>query len=490
MRKNRFLTRLSSGSLAVALAVAVAVTAGVTAGGALLIGGVSHATPRTATPVFRVPTAATATSTTLTTTPASPVAQGTTVTLTAAITPAAATGTVQFKDGTTPIGNPVNVTNGKASGTISTLAAGSHQLTAAFTPTNATLFSPSTSPAVTFVVNAPAGATATSTALTTSPASPVAQGSTVTLTATVTPSTAAGTVQFKDGTTNVGNAVNVTNGTASGATSTLAAGSHQLTAVFTPTNAATFSPSTSPAVTFVVTAPGAAATSTALTTSPASPVAQGNPVKLTAAIAPSTAAGTVQFKDGTADIGNPVNVTNGKASTTTSTLTVGSHQLTAEFTPTNAATFSPSTSPAVTFVVGAPVVATDTTTTLTVVPNNIPIPQGVPVLLKATVVPDNAAGTVQFQDGTTALGAPVPVTLGSSILITSAMTSGTHSLTAVFTPTNPAAFAPSTSSAESLTMTGPVAEALLEEIIITVQELIQDILDDDPSDDPDRRVAR
>ncbi|MGH3886883.1 MAG: Ig-like domain-containing protein [Pseudonocardiaceae bacterium] len=478
MRKNRFLTRVSSGFLVVAVA----------AGGALLIGGVSNATPRASTPVITVPTAATATSTTLTTAPASPVAQGTKVTLTATVTPTTATGTIQFKDGEANLGNPVTVANGKASGTTSTLTVGSHQLTAVFTPTNPALFSPSTSPAVTFVVTGPAAATATSTALTTAPASPVAQGSTVTLTATVTPTTATGTVQFKDGTTNIGNPVPVTNGKASGTTSTLTAGSHQLTAVFAPTDPAAFGPSTSPAVTFVVNGAGAATTSTALTTSPASPVAQGNPVTLTATVAPSTAAGTVQFKDGTTNIGNPVNITNGTASTTTSTLTVGDHSLTAEFTPSNAANFSPSTSPAVTFVITAPIVAKTTTTTLTVFPS-FPVPQGVPVLLKATVVPDNAAGTIQFQDGTTALGAPVPVVLGSAVLITPALTPGTHSLTAVFTPADPAAYAPSTSPAESLTVTEPVGSALLERILIEVQEIIESVLDGDRSD-PDRPVLR
>jgi Bacterial Ig-like domain (group 3) len=74
------------------------------------------------------------TSTALTASPASPVAQGTPVTPTAAVTPAKAAGTVQFKDGTTNVGTPLTITNGKASRTISTLAAGSHQLTTVFTP--------------------------------------------------------------------------------------------------------------------------------------------------------------------------------------------------------------------------------------------------------------------------------------------------------------------------------------------------------------------
>jgi len=67
---------------------------------------------------------------------------------------------------------------------------------------------------------------ATSTALAVSPVSPVAQGALVTLTATITPSTAVGTVQFKDGSTDLGAPVTVSaNGTAAGSTSTLVLGS-------------------------------------------------------------------------------------------------------------------------------------------------------------------------------------------------------------------------------------------------------------------------
>lgn len=191
--------------------------------------------------------------------------------------------------------------------------------------------------------------TDTTTTLTTSPVSPVAQGAMVTLTATVTPATAPGAVQFKDGTADIGNPVTVSNGTVSGSTSKLTAGSRQLTAVFTPSDVAAFRTSTSPPVTFVVTGP--TDTKTALTTSPRSSVTQGTPVTLAARVTPKTAAGIVQFKDGTADLGTAVTVSNGTASETTVISTVGSRQLTAVFTPANPATFSPSTSPAVSLTV-------------------------------------------------------------------------------------------------------------------------------------------
>ncbi|HKR51010.1 MAG TPA: Ig-like domain-containing protein, partial [Pseudonocardiaceae bacterium] len=89
--------------------------------------------------------------------PASPVLQGTPVTLSVAVTPAEATGTVQFKDGTTNLGFPVLVRNGTASGTTSTLVVGAHQLSAVFSPTDPSAYGASTTPSVTFVVTVPTG---------------------------------------------------------------------------------------------------------------------------------------------------------------------------------------------------------------------------------------------------------------------------------------------------------------------------------------------
>ena len=281
---------------------------------------------------------AAATGTVLSTSAASPLAQDSPLTLTATVTPAAATGTVQFKDNSTNIGTPAPVSNGIAS-TPSTLAVGPHQLTAVFTPTNAMLYSPSTSPSVPFVIS---GATATSTTLSaSSTATPAVVGSTVTLGAAVTPAAAAGTVQFMDGATNIGDAVAVSNGNASQTTTTLAVGSHQLTAVFTPTTATLYGPSTSPAVTFVIAQ--ATATTTTLATSPTSPSIENTPMTMTATITPTAAVGNVQFRDGNTNIDGPVTVSNGTA-VRNATLGVGSHQLTAVFTPTNSAVYGASTS--------------------------------------------------------------------------------------------------------------------------------------------------
>lgn len=91
----------------------------------------------------------------------------------------------------------------------------------------------------------------TSTALGLAPTSPIASGASTTLTATVTPSSAVGAVQFKRGTTNIGAPVAVGAGTAA-YTGALPAGSHSLTAVFQPTDPNAFLTSTSEAASYVV----------------------------------------------------------------------------------------------------------------------------------------------------------------------------------------------------------------------------------------------
>jgi len=92
-----------------------------------------------------------------------------------------------------------------------------------------------------------------------------------------------------------------------------------------------------------------------------------------------------------------------------------------------------------------------TTTTLSVVSIPLPLGLGGFVLPIAHVTPFNAAGTVQFTDGTTNLGAPVPVAGGVAVGPLTALSPGTHSITAVFTPTNPAKFQPSTSNIVTVT---------------------------------------
>ncbi|MEV0066687.1 MULTISPECIES: Ig-like domain-containing protein [unclassified Amycolatopsis] len=178
----------------------------------------------------------------------------------------------------------------------------------------------------------------TSTSLAVSPASPATQGSPVTLTATVTPASAGGTVQFKDGAANLGSPVAVNGGTAALTTSALSAGSHSLTAVFTG-GSQNVGGSTSAAVTYQVNAPVATPTTTALSVTPSGTAQQFSTVTLNASVTPAGAAGSIQFTDGGANLGNPVALSGGTATLTTSTLGVGDHTFTAKFVPANAAAF-------------------------------------------------------------------------------------------------------------------------------------------------------
>jgi hypothetical protein len=296
------------------------------------------------------PTVAAGTTTMLTATP-SPATEGGAIALDATVSPSDAAGTVQFKDGTTDLGTPVAVTGGHASTTTSTLTAGSHDLSAVFTPTDPTSFNASTG-TFTEVVNS-STATSTTTALVVSGGN-TTPGSAATLTATVTPSAAVGPVAFYDNGSATPIAGTVTNPSPGQyvleVPSGFTAGNHSIVAVFTPTDLAAFQASQSAPQVFT-TQVVQATTTTALTVSPAGHQTGGSPSTLTAVVSPSSAAGKVQFKDGNANLGGQVTVSLGTAHLTTSTLAAGTHSLKAVFTPTDSAAFATSTSAAVAYSV-------------------------------------------------------------------------------------------------------------------------------------------
>jgi hypothetical protein len=92
--------------------------------------------------------------TTTTTLAANPttVAAGDPVALTATVSGAGAAGSVEFFDGATSLGT-ATVSGGTATKSVDTLAAGTHSVTAKFTPTDPNAFTSSTSDAVTVTVN-------------------------------------------------------------------------------------------------------------------------------------------------------------------------------------------------------------------------------------------------------------------------------------------------------------------------------------------------
>jgi hypothetical protein len=104
-----------------------------------------------------------------------------------------------------------------------------------------------------------------------------------------------------------------------------------------------------------------------------------------------------------------------------------------------------------------------TTTTTLNAPSTASV--GQTITLSATVSPSNAAGTVQFEVGGTAINGPQTVTNGSASTQTSFGAAGTESLSAVFTPTDSTAFTTSTGTA---TTTVTAAQVLTGTIPLAV----------------------
>ncbi|MFE9424494.1 Ig-like domain repeat protein [Kitasatospora sp. NPDC006697] len=201
-------------------------------------------------------------------------------------------------------------------------------------------------------------------------------------------------------------------------------------------------------VSTTVTPPAPGQTATALAVTPSGSATVGGSVTLTATVTPA-AAGSVQFMDGTTALGTPVTVAGGTASLSTTALALGAHSLSAVFTSTDSH-FLGSTSAASAYTV-SPKAAAPTTTALGVTPSGS-ASKGTAIQLTATVSPA-AAGTVQFMDGTTALGSPVTVSGGTALYSATSLAEGDHSLSAAFTPADATAFAASVSATVPLAIT-------------------------------------
>jgi hypothetical protein len=164
-------------------------------------------------------------------------------------------------------------------------------------------------------------------------------------------------------------------------------------------------------------------------------------------------AGSVHFFDGVTDLGAATSwdAATGAASITGVTPSVGSHSYTAVFTPTDATTYAPSTSNALTYsvVAGSSTIATSVGTIAPTVPTktNTPVVLGLSTVVSA-VGGSHPDGSVHFFDGTTDLGvaAFTPAT-GAATISGLSPAVGTHSYTAVFTPSDSTTYAPSTSPA-------------------------------------------
>jgi hypothetical protein len=152
---------------------------------------------------------------------------GNSLTFMANVTPASATGTVVFFDGPTPISGNLTLSSGTVSLTIPALSAGTHSITAQYS--GDANINPSTSAAWIQTVNKARTAV---TLVQAEDADGLKLGAPGTFMATVTPANATGSVVFFDGTTPISGAIALNNGAAVFTTSTLATGTHLISAQY------------------------------------------------------------------------------------------------------------------------------------------------------------------------------------------------------------------------------------------------------------------
>jgi hypothetical protein len=305
--------------------------------------------------------------------------------------------------------------------------------------------------------NAPPPAKTNTTTTLTSSINPSVFGQSVNFTAVVTgtggPPT--GTVQFKDGTNNLGTPVTLDitgKAVLSWSQLDVAGSPHAITAVYS--GDVNFNGSTSNAVSQTV---NPAQTTTVLTSAP-NPSVYGQSVTFTAVVTAKppgggTPVGTVQFKDGANNLGSPVTLDNtGTATLNSSTLDVAGspHSITAVYVDAVDKNYTGSTSLPVLQVV------TKANTTTAVSSNHNPSVHGQPVTFSATVsavAPGGGTptGTVQLVIDGTNVGSAVPLTGGSaSFPPISNLTTGSHTVAVIYSgDTN---FLPSTGTLPTQTV--------------------------------------
>jgi len=245
----------------------------------------------------------------------------------------------------------------------------------------------------------------------------------VTFTATITwsgPGTPTGTVSFADGAVQLCNSPVDNTAHATCAVPTLAAGSHSITASYSGDS--NFQSSTSAPLNQMV---NQASTSTSVTSS-LNPSVYLQTVTFTATVVPQFGGmptGTVNFKDGATLLCTSPVSNSGQAICTTSTLTAGSHSITASYLGDS--NFVGSTSSTLTQTVNK----SNTVTTLTSSLNPAKVKQT--ITFTAAVTPGVPTGNVQFFDGKKLLGTQSLVN-GVAKFSTSSLNKGTHSIKAVY----------------------------------------------------------
>ena len=361
-------------------------------GDGIYVGSTSSTVPLTAAPVN--------TSLTLTVSPSTSILSGQPETLTAVLSPYTVgppttttdTEPVNFFSGTTLLGAGT-LSGGVATLTTSALPLGADSITAVY-PGDSN-YNSSTSTSVTTTV---------SNIVLSSSVNPSTYTQSVTFTATV-PSGTAGSVTFLDGSNTIGTGV-ISGTTASLAISTLAGGSHNITAKF--------GTDTSNVIVQVV---NKATPTVTVTTSGAS--TYGSSVTITASV-PAGVTGTIAFTSGSISLGSGT-IASGAVSVTTTVLTPPSDVITATYG-------GDSNYNSATGTVTQTVSKASPTSTLTSSTN--------PSVVNGSVtftdtLSSNVTGTVSFTSGSTVLGSAT-VTNGVATLATSSLPVGSDPITATY----------------------------------------------------------
>jgi Bacterial Ig-like domain (group 3) len=327
-------------------------------------------------------------------------------------------GTITFAANGVTVTAPVTLDAlGTATLTTADLPAGSNVITADYSG-DATFLASTGS--ATQTVNK----TATTTVLISS-LNPSNVGSTVTFTATVTPSTATGTVLFTvDGGST---AVTLVGGHALFSTVFTATGAHLVDAAYSGDTA--FLGSSSPQLTQTV---GSLLqpTTTVVTSNRILSANLGQNITFTATVRPVTGTaiptGTVQFNVDGVNVGGVLTMTaQGRATYSTTALSAGSHNVMATYGGSAIYGLSGSA----TFIQ----LVNQAASTTVVTSNGNPSVSGQTVTFTARVAPLAATGTVQFRlDGVDVGG---PVTLGATgraTLVTNLLTVGSHTVSAAY----------------------------------------------------------
>ena len=187
-------------------------------------------------------------------------------------------------------------------------------------------------------------------------------------------------------------------------------------------------------------------------TSSLNPAQEGQSVTFTAQLTTQTGSptGLIEFLDGTNLLASQAVSTTGSAAFITSTLSVGSHTITANYQPTGA--FAAATASLSQLITGLP-----TATALTCLPSSIPIGGTAQLTASVTSPSGTPTGYIAFADNGTTM-ANLPLLADSVSFAYNGASAGSHTLTVTYFSNG--AFAPSSATCQELVTLLPSTSTL------------------------------